>query len=149
MVHSSNTHPRICSSFTTHIIYKYNVHHYYTIALLIIAIGTGGIKSSVSAFVGDQFVKGQVNWFCCRVNGMYCIAVYVSFLGSMITSISVFVSCPIMSLWCCAMILSFDNCDGIQEDKLNNVFFIFYFSINFGSFISTIITPIVREDGTL
>jgi dipeptide/tripeptide permease len=29
------------------------------LGLVLVAIGTGGIKACVSAFVGDQFVKGQ------------------------------------------------------------------------------------------
>lgn len=33
------------------------------IGLLLIAIGTGGIKPCVSAFGGDQFEAGQVRFF--------------------------------------------------------------------------------------
>lgn len=62
------------------------------VGLLLIAIGTGGIKPCVSAFGGDQFVLPQ------------------------------------------------------QEAQLATFFSLFYFSINSGSFISTFITPILRED---
>ena len=61
------------------------------IGLSLTAIGTGGIKSCVSGFVGDQFVKGQ-------------------------------------------------------EKLLDNVFAIFYFFINLGSFCSTVATPLLREE---
>lgn len=59
------------------------------VSLLLIALGTGGIKSSVSAFVGDQFVTGQ-------------------------------------------------------EHLLATVFALFYWIINIGSLMSTILTPILR-----
>jgi dipeptide/tripeptide permease len=59
------------------------------ISLVLIALGTGGIKSSVSAFVGDQFLAGQ-------------------------------------------------------EHLLATVFALFYWIINIGSLLSTILTPILR-----
>lgn len=61
------------------------------VGLVLIAIGTGGIKPCVSAFGGDQFDVGQ-------------------------------------------------------EDKLQSFFSIFYFAINFGSLIATLLTPILRAD---
>jgi len=61
------------------------------IGLILIAIGTGGIKPCVSAFGGDQFDVGQ-------------------------------------------------------EDKLQSFFSIFYFAINFGSLIATLLTPVLRAD---
>eukprot|EP00112_Aurelia_sp_Birch-Aquarium-sp1_P006295 Seg1697.12 transcript_id=Seg1697.12/GoldUCD/mRNA.D3Y31 product="Origin recognition complex subunit 2" protein_id=Seg1697.12/GoldUCD/D3Y31 len=61
------------------------------IGLLLIAIGTGGIKPCVSAFGGDQFEAGQ-------------------------------------------------------EEKLQSFFSIFYFSINVGSLLSMLITPILRDE---
>eukprot|EP00794_Sanderia_malayensis_P017454 gene17454-19200_t len=61
------------------------------VGLLLIAIGTGGIKPCVSAFGGDQFEQGQ-------------------------------------------------------EEKLKTFFSIFYFAINFGSLLSTLLTPIFRSD---
>ncbi|KAK6629287.1 hypothetical protein RUM43_003104 [Polyplax serrata] len=61
------------------------------IGLILIALGTGGIKPCVSAFGGDQFVLPE------------------------------------------------------QEDQLQKFFSIFYFAINSGSFISTFLTPILRE----
>lgn len=60
--------------------------------LLLIAVGTGGIKPCVSAFGGDQFILPQ------------------------------------------------------QERQLVQFFSVFYFSINAGSLISTILTPVFRED---
>lgn len=60
--------------------------------LLLIAVGTGGIKPCVAAFGGDQFVLPQ------------------------------------------------------QAHQLEKYFSLFYFSINAGSFISTALTPILRED---
>ena len=62
------------------------------IGLLLIALGTGGIKPCVSAFGGDQFKLPQ------------------------------------------------------QAAQLAMFFSMFYFSINAGSLISTLITPILRED---
>ncbi|XP_063872254.1 solute carrier family 15 member 1-like isoform X2 [Scylla paramamosain] len=62
------------------------------LGLLLIALGTGGIKPCVSAFGGDQFVLPQ------------------------------------------------------QEKQLTQFFFVFYFSINAGSLLSTFITPILRDD---
>ncbi|KAL0280095.1 UNVERIFIED_CONTAM: hypothetical protein PYX00_001486 [Menopon gallinae] len=62
------------------------------LGLILIALGTGGIKPCVSAFGGDQFVLPQ------------------------------------------------------QEDQLQKFFSLFYFAINSGSFLSTLITPILRED---
>lgn len=62
------------------------------LGLLLVALGTGGIKPCVSAFGGDQFVLPQ------------------------------------------------------QEAMLATFFSLFYFSINSGSFLSTIITPILREE---
>ncbi|KAG0728410.1 Solute carrier family 15 member 1 [Chionoecetes opilio] len=62
------------------------------LGLLLIAMGTGGIKPCVSAFGGDQFVLPQ------------------------------------------------------QERQLTQFFFVFYFSINAGSLLSTFITPILRDD---
>lgn len=62
------------------------------LGLLLIALGTGGIKPCVSAFGGDQFVLPQ------------------------------------------------------QEKQLVQFFFVFYFSINAGSLLSTFITPILRDD---
>ncbi|XP_047137839.1 solute carrier family 15 member 2 isoform X1 [Hydra vulgaris] len=61
------------------------------IGLVLIALGTGGIKPCVSAFGGDQFEAGQ-------------------------------------------------------DDKLRSFFSIFYFSINFGSLIATLLTPVLRGD---
>jgi len=63
------------------------------VGLLLIAIGTGGIKPCVSAFGGDQFEAGQ-------------------------------------------------------EVQLKKFFSIFYFAINFGSLIATLLTPILRGDVT-
>lgn len=62
-----------------------------SIGLILIALGTGGIKPCVSAFGGDQFDVGQ-------------------------------------------------------EDKLQSFFSIFYFAINFGSLIATLLTPVLRAD---
>ncbi|KZC04674.1 Peptide transporter family 1 [Dufourea novaeangliae] len=62
------------------------------VGLLLIAIGTGGIKPCVSAFGGDQFVLPQ------------------------------------------------------QERYLSTFFSIFYFSINFGSLISSFLTPVLRSN---
>lgn len=62
------------------------------LGLLIIAIGTGGIKSSVSSFGGDQFVLPE------------------------------------------------------QALQLQQFFSVFYFSINAGSMVSTVLTPILRND---
>lgn len=62
------------------------------LGLLLIAIGTGGIKPCVSAFGGDQFKLPQ------------------------------------------------------QQDQLAKFFSIFYFSINAGSLISTLLTPVLREN---
>ncbi|CAL8070267.1 unnamed protein product [Orchesella dallaii] len=62
------------------------------LGLLLIAIGTGGIKPCVSAFGGDQFVLPQ------------------------------------------------------QAMQLASFFSIFYFAINAGSLVSTLITPIFRKD---
>ncbi|VEN47916.1 unnamed protein product [Callosobruchus maculatus] len=62
------------------------------VGLLLIAIGTGGIKPCVSAFGGDQFVLPD------------------------------------------------------QEDQMMTYFSWFYFSINAGSFISTFLTPVLRND---
>ncbi|XP_025836565.1 peptide transporter family 1 isoform X2 [Agrilus planipennis] len=62
------------------------------IGLLLIAVGSGGIKPCVSAFGGDQFTLPY------------------------------------------------------QASQLSKFFSVFYFSINFGSFISTFVTPILRED---
>ncbi|KYN38878.1 Solute carrier family 15 member 1 [Trachymyrmex septentrionalis] len=61
------------------------------LGLILIAVGTGGIKPCVSAFGGDQFVLPQ------------------------------------------------------QEKQLAMFFSIFYFSINTGSLISTILTPVIRK----
>lgn len=61
------------------------------LGLVIVAMGTGGIKPCVSAFGGDQFILPQ------------------------------------------------------QEAQLKTFFSMFYFSINAGSLISTLITPIFRE----
>lgn len=61
------------------------------IGLVLIAIGTGGIKPCVSAFGGDQFESGQ-------------------------------------------------------EEKLQSFFSIFYFAINCGSLIATLLTPVLRAD---
>lgn len=60
------------------------------LGLTLVALGTGGIKPVVSAFVGDQFTVAQAH-------------------------------------------------------LLKHIFFIFYFCINFGSVLSTIITPLVRS----
>ncbi|XP_054012778.1 peptide transporter family 1 isoform X1 [Hylaeus anthracinus] len=62
------------------------------VGLLLIALGTGGIKPCVTAFGGDQFVLPQ------------------------------------------------------QERYLSTYFSLFYFSINFGSLISSFLTPILRSD---
>ncbi|XP_014209706.1 peptide transporter family 1 isoform X2 [Copidosoma floridanum] len=62
------------------------------VGLLLIALGTGGIKPCVSSFGGDQFKLPQ------------------------------------------------------QEKYMSTFFSLFYFAINAGSLISTIITPILRED---
>lgn len=62
------------------------------LGLLLISLGTGGIKPCVSAFGGDQFVIPQ------------------------------------------------------QELQLQRFFSVFYFAINAGSFISTFLTPVLRED---
>lgn len=64
------------------------------LGLLLIAIGSGGIKPCVSAFGGDQFILPQ------------------------------------------------------QEQQLSTFFSIFYFSINSGSLISTILTPVLRSSVT-
>lgn len=61
------------------------------IGLLLIALGTGGIKPCVSAFGGDQFILPQ------------------------------------------------------QERQLAMFFSLFYFSINTGSLISTLLTPVIRD----
>ncbi|XP_011266928.1 peptide transporter family 1 isoform X2 [Camponotus floridanus] len=61
------------------------------VALLLIALGTGGIKPCVSAFGGDQFILPQ------------------------------------------------------QERQLALFFSLFYFSINTGSLISTLLTPVIRD----
>ncbi|KYM83981.1 Solute carrier family 15 member 1 [Atta colombica] len=61
------------------------------LGLILIALGTGGIKPCVSAFGGDQFVLPQ------------------------------------------------------QEKQLAMFFSLFYFSINTGSLISTILTPVIRK----
>lgn len=61
------------------------------IGLLLIALGTGGIKPCVSAFGGDQFILPQ------------------------------------------------------QERYLAMFFSLFYFSINTGSLISTLLTPVIRD----
>lgn len=34
------------------------------IAMILIGLGTGGIKPCVSAFGGDQFTSQQVGWSC-------------------------------------------------------------------------------------
>ncbi|CAG7715932.1 unnamed protein product [Allacma fusca] len=62
------------------------------LGLILIGLGTGGIKPCVSSFGGDQFVVPE------------------------------------------------------QEKQLASFFFIFYFSINAGSLISTFVTPIFRKD---
>lgn len=62
------------------------------LGLLIIALGTGGIKPCVSAFGGDQFVRPQ------------------------------------------------------QDRQLEQFFSYFYISINAGSLLSTLLTPVLRED---
>ncbi|KAF2360867.1 Proton-dependent oligopeptide transporter family [Trinorchestia longiramus] len=62
--------------------------------LVLIAIGTGGIKPCVSAFGGDQFILPQ------------------------------------------------------QAKQLGTFFSIFYFSINLGSLLSTVISPLLREHTT-
>jgi len=62
------------------------------IGLVLVALGTGGIKPCVSAFGGDQFVVPD------------------------------------------------------QDLQLQQFFSVFYFSVNAGSFVSTFITPILRED---
>lgn len=59
------------------------------LGLVLVALGTGGIKPVVSAFLGDQFTAAQAH-------------------------------------------------------LLDHIFFIFYFCINLGSVLSTIITPLVR-----
>ncbi|GAB1869931.1 Solute carrier family 15 member 1 [Camponotus japonicus] len=61
------------------------------VALLLVALGTGGIKPCVSAFGGDQFILPQ------------------------------------------------------QERQLALFFSLFYFSINTGSLISTLLTPVIRD----
>lgn len=62
------------------------------VALLLVAIGSGGIKPCVAAFGGDQFRMPE------------------------------------------------------QAKYMLTFFSIFYFTINLGSFISTLITPILRSD---
>lgn len=62
------------------------------VGLLLVAIGTGGIKPCVAAFGGDQFIVPE------------------------------------------------------QEVQLVKFFSIFYFAINSGSLLSTILTPILREN---
>ena len=43
------------------------------LGLVIIALGTGGIKPCVSAFGGDQFKEGQVwCWIMCTSDRVYC-----------------------------------------------------------------------------
>ncbi|XP_017780844.1 PREDICTED: peptide transporter family 1-like isoform X2 [Nicrophorus vespilloides] len=65
------------------------------VGLVLIALGTGGIKPCVAAFGGDQFILPQ------------------------------------------------------QERQLTTFFSMFYFAINFGSFISTFITPLLRNAACL
>lgn len=78
-----------CAGHATLAIFeKYEYGLYAGLAL--IALGSGGIKPCISAFVGDQFVAGQ-------------------------------------------------------KDMLNKVYNLFYFMINFGSFFSTILTPLTLK----
>ena len=96
------------------------------IGLLLIALGTGGIKPCVSAFGGDQFNANQV-----------CNIIFVTLQDYMY-----------LAIYDEETFFFINNCFSIkfclQEHLLQSYFSIFYFAINLGSLLSMIVTPMLR-----
>ena len=114
------------------------------IGLSVIAFGTGGIKPCVSAFGGEQFKDGQVRQITCGLlhSLLICCAIIIIIIITMIHQVFAYVMC--------LLVVSLTEFEGeiithLQSDLLRRFFSIFYFSINAGSFLSIVLTPILRS----